>query len=96
MGAAGKGSKARPLAVVPPGPGRRAAHLVVGLYGTPRVQVLRLPSLEPLCAPLQLGLGVLVVGLAADAAGTALLVADGASKTVLALPWPLPGMPPLD
>ena len=81
---------------MPAAPGRRTACLVVGLYGTPRVQVLRLPGLEPLCAPLPVGAGVLVVGLAADAAGTALLVADGASKTVLALPWPLPGMPPLD
>ena len=57
---------------------------------------MKLPSLELLCPAIHLGHGILVVGLAADSAGSALLVADGASKTVLALPWPLPGMPPLE
>ncbi len=92
---AGTGSKARPMVVVPapPGSSRRSAFLVVGVYGTHRVQILSLPGYDTVCAPLSLGQGVQVVGLAADSAGSALLVADAASKSILVLPWPLTGMP---
>jgi hypothetical protein len=39
--------------------------------------------------------GMVVTGLAADPSGTALAVCDAASKAIHVLPWPLPGMPPL-
>jgi hypothetical protein len=36
-----------------------------------------------------------VTGLAADPSGIALAVRDAASEAIHVLPWPLPGMPPL-
>jgi hypothetical protein len=63
-------------------------------------------ALSAVCAPGLIWQGVfkwhefdcsqrLVVGVAADPSGTALAVCDRASEAVHVLPWPLPGMPPL-
>lgn len=84
----------RPIAVVPPGPGKAASHLVVGTTGEPELLVLALPSLA-LVHEHRLE-GVRVYGLAADPCGAALVVCDGAASAVHVLAWPLPGMPPLE
>jgi hypothetical protein len=91
---AGTASKARPMTVVPEkmGSSGMGSVLVVGVYGTHRVQIIKLPAYEMACAPVSLGQGIQVVGLAADSAGSTLLVADAASKSVLVIPWPIPGM----
>jgi hypothetical protein len=91
--AAGDNDDFHPLAVVPHDPDQRTSYLVVGIYGTPTLLVLSLPdrrlvhthTLEGIC----------VVGLAADPSGTALAVCDRLSEAIHVLPWPLPGMPPL-
>jgi hypothetical protein len=83
----------RPLAVMPPAPGRSTSYLVVGTRGLPRLRVLSLPDRR--LAHTHTLEGMKVSGLAADPSGTALAVCDGASKAVHILPWPLPGMPPL-
>jgi hypothetical protein len=91
--AAGNKGYARPLAVTPPAPGQRTSYLVVGTIRTPTLLILSLPdrrlfhthTLE----------GMKVVGLAADPSGTAMAVCDAESNAIHVLPWPLPGMPPL-
>ena len=88
------GNRSRPLAVVPPAPGKRISHLVVGTGESSELLVLSLPghtlvhthSLE----------GMEVTGLAADPWGGALAVCDDKSKSCHVLAWPLPGMPPLE
>ena len=84
----------RPIAVVPPGPGKAASHLVVGTTGEPELLVLALPSLV-LVHEHRLE-GVRVYGLAADPCGAALAVCDGVASAIHVLAWPLPGMPPLE
>jgi hypothetical protein len=91
--AAGETESWRPLAVVPPAPGQRTSYLVVGTINTPTLLVLSLPD-RRLVHTHTLE-GMMVVGLAADPSGTALAVCDSVSKAVHVLPWPLPGMPPL-
>lgn len=94
VSAAGARDSWRPLAVVPPGPGRRAAHLVVGAFNQPELRVLSLPGLALVhshCLE-----GMRVTGLAADPAGVALVVCDRASKSIHVVAWPLPGMPALE
>ena len=102
--AAGDSSSVRPLAVMPPPPGKRTSHLVVGTLSTSRLHVLALPSLalvhehilgsESVLVPDTWGV-VGVAGLAADPWGMAIAVCDNKSHTVGVLAWPLPGMPPL-
>jgi hypothetical protein len=81
----------RPLTVVPPAPHRRTSHLVVGASKERDLLVLSLPD----CALVhthQLPPGFLLRGLAADQAGSALVVADERGSVHI-IPWPLPGMP---
>jgi len=74
-----------------PIPGGHIAHLVVGCWGTDIICVLSLPSLVLIGRTVS-GCGDLE-GLAADAAGTAMIMFSGGSAHVR--PWPLPGLPPL-
>lgn len=102
--AAGDSSSVRPLAVMPPPPGKRTSHLVVGTLSASRLRVLALPSLalvhehtlgsESVLMPGTWG-EVGVAGLAADPWGMAIAVCDNKSGTAAVLAWPLPGMPPL-
>ena len=91
--AAGSRDDHRPLAVVPPAPGKRASHLVVGTGESSELLVLSLPSLALVHTHRLEGMKVL--GLAADPWGGALAVCDAASQFLHVLTWPLPGMPPL-
>jgi hypothetical protein len=91
--AAGTANTDRPVAVMPPAPGRHTSYLVVGTFGKPTLLVLSLPDRRQVHThTLE---GMLVTGLAADPSGTALAVCDAASAAIHVLPWPLPGMPPL-
>jgi hypothetical protein len=83
----------RPLAVLPPTPGRHTSHLVVGTLGVPTLLVLSLPDRRLVHTHTLEGMAV--TGLAADPSGTALAVCDAAFAAIHVLPWPLPGMPPL-
>jgi DNA-binding beta-propeller fold protein YncE len=89
---AGEVGSARPLAVVPPAPGKRTSYLVVGTVDTGSLIVLSLPD-RHVVHRAELDGGCRVTGLAGDPTGTALAVCDGASQTIRVLPWPLPGMP---
>jgi hypothetical protein len=91
--AAGAADHWRPLAVMPPTPGRYTSYLVVGTYDKPTLLVLSLSDRRLVHTHTLEGMGVM--GLAADPSGTALAVCDRASKAIHVLPWPLPGMPPL-
>lgn len=97
LAAAGTAELPRPLAIVPPPQGRRRSYVVVGVVGTPALQVLSLPDLSLVHTHVLSWADVTVCGLAADHTGTALLVADaGPSGRVVVLEWPLPGMRPLE
>jgi hypothetical protein len=91
--AAGTAGEDRPLAVMPPTPGRLTSYLVVGTRFKPTLRVLSLPDRRLIQKHTLEGMEV--TGLAADPSGTALAVCDAASKAIHVLPWPLPGMPPL-
>ena len=93
IAAAGTSRGSRPLAVMPPAPGKRVSHLVVGESFSPELLVLSLPSLA-LVHTHSLE-GMCVLGLAADPWGGALVIRNYNSKSVHVLAWPLPGMPPL-
>jgi hypothetical protein len=83
----------RPLAVMPPDPGRRSSYLVVATLGRPTLLVLSLPDRRLIHThTLE---SIQVSGLAADPSGAALTVCDSASECVRVLLWPLPGMLPL-
>ena len=85
----------RPLAVMPPAPGKRVSHLVVGSAWTPELLVLSLPDLA--LVHTHMLEGVSVMGLAADPWGAALLVrfSESKSSALHVLAWPLSGMQPL-
>jgi hypothetical protein len=89
--AAGYADRYRPLAVMPPAPGRLTSYLIVGEHESPTLHVLSLPGRR--LVHVHTLEGMEVMGLAADPSGTALAVCDRASKSVHILPWPLPGMP---
>jgi hypothetical protein len=91
--AAGTDDDDRPLAVMPPTPGRHTSYLVAGTFGKPTLRVLSLP--DRCLVHTHTLKGMELTGLAADPSGTALAVCDRASKAIHVLPWPLPGMPPL-
>lgn len=93
VAAAGETGDVRPLAVVPPAPGKLASHLVVGTQGKPLLHVLSLPSLT-LVHTHRLR-GVQVGALAADPWGEALAVLDLASMAIVVFAWPFPGFPAL-
>ena len=84
----------RPLAVMPPAPGKRTAHLIVGTRERSELHVLSLPGLA-LIQTHRLE-GVDLAGLAADPWGGALAVCRLGSLNIDVLLWPLPGMPLLD
>jgi hypothetical protein len=65
----------------------------VGTFREPTLLVLSLPDRRLVYTHTLEGMEV--SGLAADPSGTALAVCDTASKAIHVLPWPLPGMPPL-
>lgn len=94
-----KTENARPLAVMPPAPGSRTSYLVVGQRDSGVLHVLALPSMR-LVHVHDLGGDVEVGGLAADAAGSALVFLDKRNRTrtpaAHVLPWPLDGMPALE
>jgi hypothetical protein len=91
--AAGTADTDRPLAVFPPTPGRHTSYLVVGTLGNPTLLVLFVPDCRLVHTHTLEGMKV--TGLAAEPSGRALTVCDNASKAIHVLPWPLPGMPPL-
>jgi hypothetical protein len=91
--AAGTTANERPLAVMPPAPGQRTSYLIIGTLGSSKLRMLSLSDRHLVHTHTLEGLEV--VGLAADPSGTALAVCDYKSKAVHVLPWPLPGMPPL-
>lgn len=91
---AGVGKFLRPLTVVPPSPGKRASHLVIGATNKPELLVLVLPGLT--LTHVHVLDGMRVLGLASDPWGGTLAVCDGPSKAVHILAWPLRGMPVLD
>ena len=83
------GGTADLIVVVPPRRGEAGeGHLVVAPFDGKALLVLRLPGRE-LVARITLGDVRAVTGLAADAAGTSLVVCDGRSKRVHVLRWPL-------
>lgn len=96
--AAGSVKSRRPMAVVPPAPGRRLSHLVVGIEGRTGVRVVALPAHTLVCEVAVLrapdGRPILVQGLAAGTLGSSLVVCSKDEAHVL--PWPLPGMPELE
>jgi hypothetical protein len=79
----------RPIAVVPAVSAAGGSRLVVGNYSASRLDVLSLPRLRPVAA-YRLPRGTKVVGLAADASGTALLIMDARTKNGDVFPWTLP------
>jgi hypothetical protein len=90
----GKADSWRPLAIVPPAPGHRRSHLLVGVKDKPTLHILSLPEHELVHTHMLEGFAI--NGLVADPHGCALAVSDGVSKSIHVLSWPLPGMPPLE
>ena len=84
----------RPLAVMPPAPGKRTSHLVAASGS--KLFVLSLPGLVIVHTHRLLGAMMDVRGLAADPFGGALALSDEQSYSIHLLAWPLPGMRPLD
>jgi len=72
--AAGREKHARPLAVMPPTPGKRCSYLIVGTVHKPELRVLSLPGLALVHMHKLEGMGAW--GLAADPWGTAIAVSD--------------------
>jgi len=94
VGAAGSSKYSRTLAIVPPAPGKRVSHLVVGSRNSSELVILSLPGLAFVHSHnLE---GMQVTGLAADPWGAALAACDRVSGAIHVLGWPLPGMPPLE
>ena len=91
-------SGGRPLAVVPPAPGKHRSYLVVGTLDTSELLVLTLPSLR--LRHTHSLKGMTVAGLTADPWGTVLAVRDARSNArsscIHVLAWPLPGMGKLE
>lgn len=93
---AGFGSSS-PLVVMPPQPGCSVHYLIVAKYCGSEVCVFELPSLRlvfqgPIGVP-EVSARLKICGIAADPCGSA-LVLSVFQKSVLAVPWPLPSMPP--
>jgi len=92
---AGTADRFRPLAVMPPAPGKHSSYLILGSMETPNLLVLSLPGHEP-CFEHAIEGRRCVVGIAADPWGTALIVCcsgESMSKNdeVLVIPWPFEG-----
>ena len=86
--------KADLLALVPPAPGKRVAHLVAGSYNSNEIFVISLPGLSLVHTHKFNGLKV--SGLAAEPLGGAIAVCDLLSTNIHVMTWPLPGMPPIE
>jgi hypothetical protein len=84
------GHHCRPLAFVPPAPGKSASYLIVGGATEPDIVVLALPSHD--LVHTHSFPGMQIRGLAADPSGTAIAVCNDADSVVEIIPWPLPGM----
>jgi hypothetical protein len=82
----------RHLCTVPPAPRSRTSYLVVGTSKERELLILALPTCKRVHT-FTLPERFMIRGLAADRAGSALIVADERGP-VTVLPWPLPGMPP--
>jgi len=80
----------RPSTVMPPAPGKRTSHLIVGMLWHSRSCVCCRCPASPSCTRTGWR-GCEVCGLAADPWGTALAVCDYASQSTHVLAWPLPG-----
>lgn len=87
-------------AVVSPALGKRVSHVVVGATGSRNLLVLSLPAHVLVHTHTLTQAGFMgVSSLAADPRGEALVVScivDDIKAVVHVLPWPLPGMPPLE
>ena len=83
----------RPLAVIPPAPGKLRSYLLVAASG--KLHVIALPTLTLVHTHVLDGMSDVRV-LAAEPSGTAIAVSDYESQAVHVLAWPLPGMPPLE
>jgi hypothetical protein len=86
----------RPLAIVPRSSIDHTPYLIAASYNSKSeaknpMFVLSLPDLNLIHKHVLTD--VFVTGIAADPQGSALVVCDSKSDTVLVLPWPLPGMP---
>ena len=92
--AAGSRDSLCPLTVVPPAPGKRVSHLVVGTRYSPELLVLALPGLA--LVHRHVLRGIEVSALAADPWGAALAVGDASEKEIRVVAWPLAGMPELE
>ena len=92
--AAGATSDWRPIAVVPPAPGKLHSYLLVGTYKKAELRVIALPTLTLVHTHVLEGMHV--SDLAADLSGSAIAVCDAASMAVYILTWPLPGMPSVE
>ena len=79
---------------MPPAPGKRLSHLIVGTESEAELYIIALPTHTLVCK-VSLTAGMRVQGLAADPYGKALVVCT-VSGGVDALEWPLLGMPPLE
>lgn len=89
----------RPMTVVPPGPGLTKSYLVVGAIFSAVLRVLSIPE-HTLLFTYKLAHGMTVCGLAGDPSGLSLAVhhmgyPGHEQGAVEVMPWPLPGMPPL-
>ena len=94
--AAGASDDSRPLTVVPPAPGKKVSHLVVCSNSeSSEMRVLSLPGCVHVHTHV-IGHGVQVAGLVADPWGEAIAFCDDTSGGIQVLPWPLPGMLPLE
>lgn len=91
---AGERAHGRPLAVVPPGPGKRVSHLVVSTADTAELLILALPDFA--LVHTHTLRGMMVRAIAADPWGEALAVSDAVSHAIHVMAWPLPGMPVLE
>lgn len=89
---AGTRGNYRPLAVMPPTPGKKVSHLIIGTSGTGELLVLSLPGRLIVHTHVLDFEGIRdgVTGLAADPWGEALAVCCTSSIHILV--WPLPGM----
>lgn len=77
--AGGEMEERRPMTVMPPAPGKRHSHLILGCQMKEELRVIELPSLTLVCTTslkTSLGDGIMVQGLASDPHGAALVVLE--------------------
>jgi hypothetical protein len=85
-----------PLAVASPQPGCAMRHLIVAAYDKSDICVLEIPSMQLIFHGLVTTSECRLKGIATDSCGSTLVLCDIARRgRIAAIPWPLPGMPPL-